>query len=69
MSSHTVWIPTVTSALQRQMEANSIQIFIVPGISNSGPDHWQTYWEKNTGEFESSRMNGKSRITFNGKRL
>ncbi|PKA03738.1 hypothetical protein CH375_15180 [Leptospira ellisii] len=51
------------------MEANSIQIFIVPGISNSGPDHWQTYWEKNTGEFESSRMNGKSRITFNGKRL
>ena len=24
-------------------------IFIVPGLYNSGPDHWQTHWEKEFG--------------------
>ena len=26
-------------------------ILLMPGINNSGPEHWQTYWEKSNPEF------------------
>jgi predicted alpha/beta hydrolase family esterase len=26
--------------------------FIVPGSGNSGPEHWQTYFEKSAGNFQ-----------------
>lgn len=29
------------------MKANQLDILIVPGYKGSGPDHWQTRWEKN----------------------
>jgi predicted alpha/beta hydrolase family esterase len=28
------------------MPENSCSVLIVPGLTNSGPDHWQTLWEK-----------------------
>ena len=28
---------------------HSHQIFILPGLNNSGPEHWQTYWEQQYG--------------------
>lgn len=28
------------------MKANQLDILIVPGYKGSGPDHWQTRWEK-----------------------
>ncbi|MGL4396580.1 MAG: RBBP9/YdeN family alpha/beta hydrolase [Hyphomicrobium sp.] len=29
------------------MKTSDVDILIVPGWQNSGPDHWQTRWEKN----------------------
>lgn len=29
------------------MRTSEVEILIVPGWSSSGPDHWQTRWEKN----------------------
>jgi uncharacterized protein len=29
-----------------------IHYFIVPGLGNSGSDHWQTYFEQSTGNFQ-----------------
>lgn len=29
------------------MRTNDVDILIVPGWSNSGPDHWQSRWERN----------------------
>ncbi|WP_373286157.1 alpha/beta hydrolase [Hymenobacter frigidus] len=27
------------------------RVFIVPGLGNSGPDHWQTYFERQRPDF------------------
>ena len=28
------------------MKIKEVEILIVPGYTNSGPDHWQTRWEQ-----------------------
>ncbi|TGL66555.1 alpha/beta hydrolase [Leptospira kmetyi] len=30
-------------------EEIQMKTYLIPGISNSGPDHWQTHWEQNYG--------------------
>jgi uncharacterized protein len=32
--------------------ANETSVFILPGLGNSGPEHWQSYWEKNNPSFK-----------------
>ena len=36
--------------------ANAAQVLMVPGIDNSGPDHWQSIWERETGWFHRADM-------------
>ncbi len=31
---------------------NKIKIFVLPGLGNSGPEHWQSYWERNHPSFK-----------------
>src|SRR5512142_345110 len=31
--------------------------FIIPGLGNSGPEHWQTYFEKQGGNFQRINQN------------
>jgi uncharacterized protein len=31
---------------------NEPNVFILPGLGNSGPEHWQSYWEKNNPTFK-----------------
>lgn len=35
-----------TLATWRAMKAKDADILIIPGYTNSGPDHWQTRWEE-----------------------
>ncbi len=36
---------TVTMATWPAMKASDADILIIPGYTNSGPDHWQTRWQ------------------------
>ena len=41
-----VWLHTnATVATWRGMKVKDADILIVPGYTNSGPDHWQTRWQ------------------------
>lgn len=40
-----VGVPTFS----RKGEEIQMKTYLIPGISNSGPDHWQTRWEQNYG--------------------
>ncbi len=36
--------------------ANTAQVMMVPGLDNSGPDHWQSIWQRETGWFDRADM-------------
>ncbi len=36
--------------------ANTAQVLMVPGLNNSGPDHWQSIWQRETPWFDRADM-------------
>ena len=38
------------ASLPLKMQENT-RVFIVPGLGSSGPDHWQTYFERTRPDF------------------
>src|SRR5580700_6095293 len=37
----------MNSSMQAPMRSTDVDILIVPGLGNSGADHWQTRWQAN----------------------
>lgn len=44
------WL-TVRKAMCMAQQSDSVKVVIVPGLYNSGPDHWQSIWGREHSEF------------------